>query len=514
MIAMIKRLWGGVSEHGDTLTQKTARGMVWLSISNICLNLTDVIQMFILVRLLTPIDFGIVRICTIAASYARVLTNTGISKALIQSREMDRSLINTAWVIELFRNLLQAAVLVILAPWIAMYFEKDIVTQKAITLMLRVFSLRYVLSAFRNPATMLLIRDMKFKRHETFERTYNILGFVVTVAIAFWLRSYWALVIGQIFLAAADLIGSYMMYPYLPAFRFNRQHARQLIKFGKHLYIAGILGNTFVTLDSILLGGLLGVRELGIYSVAKGLARKPAQFLTQVTEGVLFPALSSIQDNLPHLRRTYLRVVGLMALIRMPVFAGLAVVGPILLPLYYGAKHPEYLAGIPVFILASIAMIFLLPANSLLQAVGKPHLTWIRPLVACMFCFPMLIILGKKFGMIGIATVGPLNAVLFCFVGVSMTKKAIGVRLVDVGRTLLRPFIITLTMTGVLVPVVVLFARPTLLWLACIILLGASIYSLLTLAFHPQALADIRKLSGGLLGKGKSKTDVRPESQT
>src|ERR1700736_6671979 len=76
----------------------------------------------VLGRLLTPNDFGLVAIATVAITTVMTATETGMTNALVQATTREREHYDVAWTIGLIRGSLVCAVLCLAAPFVAQLF--------------------------------------------------------------------------------------------------------------------------------------------------------------------------------------------------------------------------------------------------------------------------------------------------------------------------------------------------------------------------------------------------------
>ena len=79
------------------------------------------------------------------------------------------------------------------APVVGGHFEDPRVTN-----VIRLLSLRAVVGGFQNIGVVTFRRELRFGREFQFGIVKKSATFVVTLVAAFVLRSYWALVIGQV----------------------------------------------------------------------------------------------------------------------------------------------------------------------------------------------------------------------------------------------------------------------------------------------------------------------------
>src|ERR1043165_9830156 len=99
--------------------------------------LLGLISTLILVRLLTPDDFGVVAMAMVIVGLLEVFTHTSVDLALIRDRDPSRAHYDTAWTLEILQALALAAVLVVVAPWSARFFADERVTLVIYALALR-----------------------------------------------------------------------------------------------------------------------------------------------------------------------------------------------------------------------------------------------------------------------------------------------------------------------------------------------------------------------------------------
>lgn len=495
-------------EPGQSMTQKTVRGTMWLLMSVMSEQGLTLLQTFILWRLLTPEDFGIFGIAMVAVFWAQVLTETGFNRFLVQHKEINKDVLDTAFYFQIVQNFLQMAVLFALAgpvaAWLAdkpgMSADEIAALSTTIRQVLQVFCLKFLFVAFRSPGTQLVIREMNFKRHEIFERTYNVLGFLVTVGAGVALRSYWAIIIGQLAMGLADMAGSYLMRPYRPGFRCRWHYAVQILRYGLHVWLLGILHCAGQTLDEVILAKFLSPAKFGIYKAMKNLAAKPVGTLWVILQRVTFPAYAKLQHDLDRLSRSFVRIVALTATFALPVFAGLAIIAPSFIPFFYKGKAN---AGIPVFILFcafSACQLLNNLHNPLYLGTGKPALGWIRQAVALIIYAPVLIIMTQKYGMVGSAGTQILRGVILLVLGTLLTWRFVGIRLGMLLGALVRPCLATGIMLAALLPIVYTAEDTHLLrWLFILPAVGAAVYTLATLAVNAPALREMRTVVHNLM---------------
>jgi len=76
-----------IKTTGESLSGKTAKGMLWVFTLRITDRLFKTVRIIILARLLSPDDFGIFGIALLVLSMLGAFSQTGYSQALIQKKE-------------------------------------------------------------------------------------------------------------------------------------------------------------------------------------------------------------------------------------------------------------------------------------------------------------------------------------------------------------------------------------------------------------------------------------------
>jgi O-antigen/teichoic acid export membrane protein len=117
-------------------------------------------------------------------------------------------------------------------------------------------------------------------------------------------------------------------------FRYDRGAAAEVFHFGKWIFLSSAVQFISRQTDRLMLGRLVGMAGLGVYSVAVFLSDAVADAVTRLTHGILFPALSDVA------RRDPARLSGLY------YDARLRLDGAALLPLGFLATAGSLVVGV------------------------------------------------------------------------------------------------------------------------------------------------------------------------
>ena len=125
------------------------------------------------------------------------------------------------------------------------------------------------------------------------ELSVALISTIAVSVLAYIMRSVWALVIGQILTSALRVALSYIIVPGRPRMRFDR-HASPGSCSATAASSPALTIVLFVTseIDNMVVGKVLGLQQLGLYTMAFTLANLPATHIAKIASSVIFPAYS------------------------------------------------------------------------------------------------------------------------------------------------------------------------------------------------------------------------------
>jgi O-antigen/teichoic acid export membrane protein len=403
------------------LVQRTLRSGVWVGISSLSQNVLQTVRSVILARLLTPEIFGLMGICLVLTRGLDLFTETGIGPALIHRQDNVDVAKNTAFTLQIVRGFLLAVLTVLLAPFAAAYYNEP--RLREITYWLAAV---FVINGLSNIDVIVLQKKLDFRRITALDLTVAALSTTLVVGLAVVLRSVWALVIGQIVTSVLRVGLSYLIVPTRPSPRFDKETARELFRYGR--YITGLTIVLFITseIDNLAVGKILGLEQLGIYTLAYSLANLPATHISKVASSVVFPAYSSLQNDLAKLRIGYLTMVRLAGGIAIPAAVGLAVLAPEIVRVVYGPKWLPMVDALRILTLFGAARAVGVLGGSVYNAVGRPSVSFYMSTIKLAVILVLIYPAAKQFGLVGAALAVAIPQVVGDAIGLFIVQSQIG----------------------------------------------------------------------------------------
>ena len=373
-----------------------AVNLFWRAVANWSSQLVSWAALLVVVRLLSPADFGIVGMSVVLYWYLKFLGGFGITPTVIRHRELTAETLaqlNTMGVVFGLGSFCLAC----LFAWpAAAFFKNPHVVPVAIVTCIALIPL-----GLRSVPEGLMNTDMSFKSLSLFDALRDIFNAAVTVTLAWMGFHYWALVLGTLLSEIARTIVILCVRPYRFAWP-RKATVREPLIFGGRVLIAGFAWSTYNTLDNVTAGRVLGQSALGLYGLAWNLANAPLEKITSLVTTLVPAYLSRVQTDLAALRHYVRSLTEMIALATFPAMVGLALVAPEAVPLLMGRKWDGMIAPLQVLcIYGSVrSVVALLP--KVLTAVGNARFV-MRVEVMGLFVMPIAFWIGSHWGITGIA---------------------------------------------------------------------------------------------------------------
>lgn len=241
------------------------------------------VSVVILARILTPADFGIMAMFSLFAGLIEGFAEMGTGMLLLRQAEITRADCDTAWTLRIIQGVLIGAALLICAPLAVRYFSEPRLFPVIVVMALCSF-----IGATANIGATLVRKELDFAKDFRYGVYGKLVTFFPTLALAFMLRNYWALVAGNVAGTVAGVALSYRMHPYRP--RLSLERARQYLSFSISVIGANIARFLKGKVDVLVIGGSTNAALTGSYNVASELATLATQEIVIPVWRGLFPA--------------------------------------------------------------------------------------------------------------------------------------------------------------------------------------------------------------------------------
>ena len=324
------------------------RGATWMVLLRVALRCFSVVSQLVLVRVLSPSDFGLVAGAGAAYAILDGLTETSMTLALVQMQAPQRHHYDTAWTLVVIRGAIVGTALWASAPFMADYLHDERVAD-----IVHVLAIVPAIQGLESVGMVRLQRDLQFGRIFLYQLVNKLAGFLTALPLALIYRNYWALVLGG---AAAKLLAiplSYIVAPHRPG--LSLRAAGGMFRFSKWLLVNNVLTMIDNFMMPAVLGHTGGVRTVGIYQVSYDLAALPASEVAAPVRKPMHAGYARVAEDLGALQRQALDGLGFLTMLIVPMSLGICVTAPYAVHVALGAQWTD---ATPVVALAAIYTLF------------------------------------------------------------------------------------------------------------------------------------------------------------
>ena len=343
------------------------KGTLWSLVSSFVPGALGFLVFLASSRVLSPAEFGIVALAVSIASVGVAVAPAGFREALIQRKEISAAHLDTVFWLCLGAALLIYGMLCATSPFVA-----NVLGQPQLLLLIPLVSARVIFDMAAAVPNALIVRTMSFKMLALRTTIASVVTALVCLGLLWAGLGLWALAFSQLAGSIAACVAAMAGARWLPGRRVQMEALRDLRAFG--LFSNGNHFITTINIDQLLIGALMGPTWLGIYSFA----RRIFQILTDLISGALnlvsYSLLSSMQGEPDKLRNAYLLGTFASSVVAFPVFAGLALVAPDLIPFAFGEAWVTAVPVVQAFCVLGLLTAVGILQSSLIRSQGQADL--------------------------------------------------------------------------------------------------------------------------------------------
>jgi len=468
-------------------------GLSWKVATVLVSDVTRIVVAVVLARLLTPADYGIAGMAFVFSGLANIFSDLALGGALVQRREITEEDRSTVFWGSLAFSFVVAGVCVALSPFVAEFFGRQEVEK-----LVAVLALSVPLSALTTTQVALLMRQLAYRSLEIRQMLAILAGAVAALAFAVAGFGPWAIVANALVASAVSTLLVWRFSSWRPRFVFSFARLRDLSGFGLRLFGLRLMNYANLNVDNMLVGRFAGAAALGVYSLAYNVMFTPMIRIANPISSVVYPALARMQDDLPRMRRAWLRSKRMSASLLAPAFLIALVTAPDLVPVLFGDRWHEAVPVIQLLSVAGVAHSLVTLNWTVLQGTGRMKVAFrLGLLVSAMTVASFAV--GVRWGAVGVAAAYALIKLPVVLIDTYVTTRAVGFSFREAlaaGGSIL-PHALLAAAGGWAVRVALTdIGTPPLLRLLVVVATVLLLYLLLLVVAAPRYVADARDVLG------------------
>lgn len=400
-------------------------------------------QLITLTHYLAPSDFGLMAVMSVVIGFTRAFIDMGLSNAIMHHQNISHRQLSSLYWLNIFAGILACALLIIIAPFIAEFYNEPAMIQP-----LTFLSAAFVFVSLGNQYRVLCQKHLlfdKLAKVEIFSSAISLLSAVIAAHLG---AGVYSLVIA---ILTNSLVSSLFflklgapLFQY-PSLCFRVAELRKFLSFGLFQMAENSINFFNKQFDVLLIGKLLGTEATGAYYIAKTLAFRVIDVISPIVTKISLPLMSRNQDDREVLTKIYLKSVKLVSLVTFPIFVTVAMLAEPIIAIFFGEEWEQSIILLQVLAIYSMLRATGNPIGSLLLAKGRADLGFYWNL-GLFFIIPTTIYLGSSWDVTGVALSQLLLMIVLIFPGwLLLVKPLSAISFYDYLKSFLVPLLYVVT---------------------------------------------------------------------
>lgn len=379
----------------ESLNAKVRNATKWSAITELAAKLVTPITSMVLARLLTPEAFGVVATLSVIITFAELFTDAGFQKYLIQHEFQDDVDREQSTTVAFWSNLAVSLffwgiISIFNAPLAAL------VGSPGLGHVLIIACASIPLAAFSSIQMALFKRDFDFKTLFRVRIVSTLIPLVVTIPLAFWLRSYWALVIGTLTVNLVNAVLLTFFSKWKPRLFYSFSKLKEMLSFSIWSMVESISIWLTNYVDVFIVGTMLSQYYLGLYRTCSSIVGHIMGLITSITTPILYSALSRLQNDEDEFQRLFFRFQKIVGLLVIPLGVGIFIFKDLVTEILLGNQWAEGAGFVGLWGLTSAVTIVLsYYCSEIYRAKGKPKLSVLAQVLHIVVLWPTVLFAAK-----------------------------------------------------------------------------------------------------------------------
>ncbi|MGO2073806.1 MAG: oligosaccharide flippase family protein [Pseudoalteromonas sp.] len=364
----------------------------WLLISSAVAGVVQLSIFAMLAYYTSPEVLGVLAIVNIFLAIAYLIQDMGLSNYYIYKQQLTRPESSTLYYTNCALGILAGLLIALIAGPVASFYESLDIRES-----LYIMSLNFVLLGVSAQYQANFIKS---------ERNIALAKIDIIVKIAMLISTFVLikLDIPSVFpyLYSYLLVNllKYLLFLLLaekswhPTFEVDLKILKPAVEFGLFQMGSQIVSQVRTQLDQLIIGKLMGIEILGLYSFAKELILQPVKFIRILIGRMVYPKLAKLQDHKAHFYAMFDKSIVLLSAINTAIYLVFFSITVTVVSFYF----EQYYNSIPV-LFSLLIMGFLIPFGSLLgvsaQAKGNTKIEFQWSIISATISVAVLYLLTQ-----------------------------------------------------------------------------------------------------------------------
>lgn len=283
----------------STLSDKARSGTAWIVIA---FGTGQVVRLgvnIVLAALLFEEAFALMALVSAVMMGLAMFSDIGLQQNVIQSPRGDEpDFLDTAWTMQVIRGVVLTLLAAVLAWPIAHFYGANDPAALELRWLIPLVALTALVDGLKSPRMLTAARHMQVVMLTRIEIGVTLIHTVVILSLAWYLRSVYALAIAGVLSAILHSTASYWFLPG-PRARFVLEPSavKAIFSMGKWIFLSTLLYFLAMQIDRLAFAALYPLAEVGVYSIAAGLALMIPMVVGKLQASIVFPWYSRMLEH-------------------------------------------------------------------------------------------------------------------------------------------------------------------------------------------------------------------------
>jgi PST family polysaccharide transporter len=350
------------------VSHRVAAASRWSAGAELASKAAQPLVFVILAAFLAPEDFGVAMAAMAVVALGQTVLDAAFAKGLVREDSLTEKVSATAFWCTLALSFVLCGFL-----WVLLPFWSSVFDDPRVGIVVGVLALQLPVAGATAIPVAILQRALDFKSLFVV-RMAGLAGTAsASISLAAAGVGVFSLVLGLLAGALLQLLAAFWCSRYRPNLLFDKPNAVRLGAFGGWVSVSAVLGWFYVWADSLVLGTVLSIRDLGLYRTGNALVIALFNLVLGPMLPVFYSVLSRLKSD-PHRVEEFLSAsVRTIALVTLPVAGLLALFADDVAALVFGPSWRGVEGVIAVMGLThGIAWLVGLNGEAL-RAMGRPQ---------------------------------------------------------------------------------------------------------------------------------------------
>lgn len=413
----------------------------WTAVGKFAAQMISWSSTIIVIRFLTPEDYGLVALATILIGFATLVGELGLTSAIIQDKTVNEQKIqNTQGLIGAVYILL-TALCIIGAPYFSSYYNAPELANIVVVL-----STQFLLLALTSVDFALLRKKLDFKGVALIQMFANTMGAITTLlCAALFNLGVWSIVLGTLTIFAFNALGYRLRTKRKFAWNIDIRNSLEYLKFGGSMSLQRFFSYINSQASSVIIGKSFGPEQLGILSISRELSSLIAEKITPIFSSVMFPLYSKMEST-DEQANVFYTCVKVLYVIILPSSWGIGLTAEHLVPIVLGEAWIQIVPYLQILALWAPVNFICFTYSPIMYALGDKKTPLYNTAILTTLNLTSILI-GINWGIYGICITLGVSSVIYTIYATYSFSHSTKIKKIGIIKALSPPTIASLVMS-------------------------------------------------------------------